>query len=241
MKVLLLLIWNDLDFSSGVIYFSPEIGSHVSLAFDVIFLSWDVNVGCFSIWSMFSFTAQSKNLFGMNFTKTPTTSPNKPIAIQNKCWWIDRGVHLTALPPKVTKTIWTTIVMISIKMNKGLLKKFLNTLNSLSLIFQEFISLKIYIKTKVLKIIVFKTPFSNVQSSQLPFDGNPKRGFPKKSRIERTVIWYKACPKIFQNITAVTIISFLPWGLSLRSSSFGGSVARARAANVSMIRFTQSI
>jgi len=39
-------------------------------------------------------------------------------------------------------------------MNKGLLKKFANTLNSLSLIFQALISLKIYINTNVLKIIV---------------------------------------------------------------------------------------
>ncbi len=42
-------------------------------------------------------------------------------------------------------------------------------------------------------------------------------------------------------MTEVTIVSFLPCGLSLSSSSVGGSVARARAAKVSMIKFTQSI
>ena len=42
-------------------------------------------------------------------------------------------------------------------------------------------------------------------------------------------------------IIALTMFSFLPYGGLLRTSTDAGSVARARDANVSMIRLTQSI
>jgi hypothetical protein len=46
---------------------------------------------------------------------------------------------------------------------------------------------------------------------------------------------------MFLHMTAVTILSDLEYGLSRRRVSLGGSVARAKAAQVSMIRLTQSI
>jgi len=49
------------------------------------------------------------------------------------------------------------------------------------------------------------------------------------------------CQKIFLSIPFVTIDSLFEYGFYLNNYSVGGSVARAKAANVSMIKFTQSI
>lgn len=52
----------------------------------------------------------------------------------------------------------------------------------------------------------------------------------------RTMIWKKACPKIFLFITLLMIGSNFPYGCLSRMASVGISVARARAPKVSMIR-----
>jgi hypothetical protein len=46
---------------------------------------------------------------------------------------------------------------------------------------------------------------------------------------------------MFLIITEVKIASFLEYGLSFSNASLGGSVANARAAKVSIIRFTHNI
>ena len=46
---------------------------------------------------------------------------------------------------------------------------------------------------------------------------------------------------MFLHMTGVMICSSLELGFSFKSSCLGGSVARAKAAKVSIIRFTQSI
>lgn len=46
---------------------------------------------------------------------------------------------------------------------------------------------------------------------------------------------------IFFHIPAVIKLSFLEYGFLFKSSSVGGSVARAREARVSMIRLTHNI
>jgi hypothetical protein len=46
---------------------------------------------------------------------------------------------------------------------------------------------------------------------------------------------------MFLHMTGVTMSSFLEYGCLSSKSSLGGSVARASAAHVSMIRLTQSI
>ena len=48
-------------------------------------------------------------------------------------------------------------------------------------------------------------------------------------------------PQMFLSIVRETIALFRPYGRRSRSSSVGGSVARANEANVSMTRLTQSI
>jgi len=49
------------------------------------------------------------------------------------------------------------------------------------------------------------------------------------------------CPIMFLHMTESTILSNLLDGFLSNKASEGGSVARARAANVSIIRLTQSI
>lgn len=59
--------------------------------------------------------------------------------------------------------------------------------------------------------------------------------------IVRTDIWKIAWRITFLHIKGVIIYSVLEYGILNKSSSDGGSVARAKAARVSMIKFTQSI
>lgn len=63
---------------------------------------------------------------------------------------------------------------------------------------------------------------------------------PLKLSIKMTVSWYIACPKIiFQpviDISGVALVSGDRW----RTAGFAGSVASASAANVSIIKLTQS-
>jgi len=64
----------------------------------------------------------------------------------------------------------------------------------------------------------------------------------EKTRIIRIISWKQACPKMCLNIFLVTMYSWREWGgLFKRSSAIGGSVASAKEARVSMIRFIQSI
>ena len=60
-------------------------------------------------------------------------------------------------------------------------------------------------------------------------------------RITKTVIWKIECPKMFLHIDSVIIGASFLYGFLNKIVLTGGSVARASAANVSIIRFTQSI
>ena len=95
-----------------------------------------------------------KGRAGISLTKNPKTSPPKPIKIHHKCSTISSETTLSGSPPKVTIITCTTIVVIMMKRNIQLLKKPLNTFNSLDFSFLQLISLKTCIKTKVLKKIV---------------------------------------------------------------------------------------
>ena len=70
------------------------------------------------------------------------------------CCYRVNGVHLTASPPFYTSKICTTTVMAMMTKNIGLLKKSANTLNSLSPIFLQLISLNTCMKMNVLKMKV---------------------------------------------------------------------------------------
>lgn len=62
-----------------------------------------------------------------------------------------------------------------------------------------------------------------------------------KRTTERITIWKIACKVIFLHIKGVIIYSFLEYGILNKSSSEGGSVAKAKAARVSIIKLTHSI
>lgn len=63
---------------------------------------------------------------------------------------------------------------------------------------------------------------------------------PPNMRAPSTTNWYKLCPMIFLHMTLVMKLSPRPTGGLFIMSSFGGSVARARAPNVSIIIFTHN-
>jgi hypothetical protein len=59
--------------------------------------------------------------------------------------------------------------------------------------------------------------------------------------VPRMRIWKHPCAMIFFHMLAVIRLSFLLIGSLFKSSSDGGSVARAKEARVSMIRLTHNI
>ena len=67
-----------------------------------------------------------------------------------------------------------------------------------------------------------------------------RRFLPSKLRTARTASWYILWPMIFLHMALVIKLSPLPTGSPFISSSVGGSVARANAPRVSIIKFTQS-
>ena len=64
--------------------------------------------------------------------------------------------------------------------------------------------------------------------------------FPSKVRTARTISWYKLWPKIFLHMGLVIKFVVLPTGGLSISPSLGGSVAKANAPRVSIIKLTQS-
>lgn len=146
-----------------------------------------------------------------------------------------------ALPPNSTRQMCTMAVPSTMNKKRGLLKNPSKTLISSLLSFLALISLNTYMNTKMLKNMVKCLPFSNVQASMPIWLGTPKMSSPKKSTMFRTTNWKTAWQMMFLHIRGVMMYSVLPYGLRLKSSSLGGSVAKARAAMVSIIRLTQSI
>lgn len=55
-----------------------------------------------------------------------------------------------------------------------------------------------------------------------------------------TRTWYIAIPNICLHITLFNISSFFLMGFNFNTDTWGGSVARAKAARASMIRFNHS-
>lgn len=92
--------------------------------------------------------------------------------------------------------------------------------------------LKICIHTKVLKINVLNWSCSCTLSY-------PNIFFPPKFNTKVTTIWKIACPMIIFHILSVISGADFFSGFRLRMLRVGGSVASARAANVSIMRFTQ--
>lgn len=88
-------------------------------------------------------------------------------------------------------------------------------------------------KTKELNIKVLSTIVASEPLS-------PSSLFPLKLRTARTISWYTLWPKIFLHIGLVIKLAFFPTGGLSISPSLGGSVARANAPRVSMIKLTQS-
>ena len=68
-----------------------------------------------------------------------------------------------------------------------------------------------------------------------------KENPPTKRRVKMIMSWYTAWPKIFFIMVREMRGLLRPYGLRSSRASVGGSVARAREAKVSIIRFTHSI
>lgn len=64
---------------------------------------------------------------------------------------------------------------------------------------------------------------------------------PANSRVKMMTSWYTAWPRMFFIMVLEMSGLLRPYGLRKSRDSVGGSVARARDARVSMMRFTQSI
>ena len=126
-----------------------------------------------------------------------------------------------------TITTIRTMVMAMIPQNNLFLRIPLNTF-----FFSSFLalnSLNTWQRTKVLKINVSFT-----------FSVTPKIDSPLNCKVRRTIIWYKAWAKRFLHIMLVISGSVRPIGGFVINSLMGFSVARARAPNVSIIRFTHN-
>lgn len=120
------------------------------------------------------------------------------------------------------------------------------TLKSLLPIFREFISLNSYKKTNVWKIYVsisFLACPPSVESLglsvNLNFNLSPKSIGPKMIKKRRTKRFQRAIPMTCLQMTGLRISSCALNVVSERTESRGGSVARAKAAKVSMIMLTQ--
>lgn len=97
----------------------------------------------------------------------------------------------------------------------------------------HLVKLKNCIQTKVLNTKVSSVSFSS-------FVLYPKISFPEKSKVKHTINWKMDCPMIiFQPVEEISEADFRSGFLS-RTDGFGGSVARARAAKVSIIKLTHS-
>jgi len=85
----------------------------------------------------------------------------------------------------------------------------------------------------------------NFYRTEFPFSGNPREKpkwyLPKNKREKTTVSWYTAWPRIFFIIVLEMSGFVLPYGFRKSKSGVGISVASAREANVSIIRFTHNI
>lgn len=64
---------------------------------------------------------------------------------------------------------------------------------------------------------------------------------PTNSRVKMMTSWYTPCPRMFFIMVREMSGLFLPYGFRSSRASVGGSVARARDANVSIMRFTHNI
>lgn len=64
---------------------------------------------------------------------------------------------------------------------------------------------------------------------------------PMNRRVKMMTSWYTPWPRMFFIMVREMSGLFRPYGFRSNRASVGGSVARAREANVSMIRFTHSI
>lgn len=96
---------------------------------------------------------------------------------------------------------------------------------------QRGLSVFTWQKTNVLKIIVLRVSWASG-----PFRRNNPIPFDWRNHITRN--WYKDCPKIFLHMTLLIKFPDRPTGALFISSSWGGSVARASAPNVSIIMLT---
>ena len=97
-------------------------------------------------------------------------------------------------------------------------------------------------KTKTSKKILKCTPVSGFHSSiYSPIELSTPNNSGMKRTTDKTTIWKMACRMMFLHIRGVMIYSFLEYGILSKSYSEGGSVAKAKAANVSIIRLTHSI
>ena len=94
---------------------------------------------------------------------------------------------------------------------------------------------KIWTETNLLQkymLIIIST--SSLSPSVLDY-------LPTKSKAKITLSWYIACPRIFF-IIVLEISGFVrPYGFLSKRSGVGNSVAKAREAKVSIIKFTHNI
>lgn len=67
------------------------------------------------------------------------------------------------------------------------------------------------------------------------------KNLPLKSIVPKTIICQIPCEMMFFHIVAVIKLSYLEYGFLFKSSSDGGSVAKANEAKVSIIKLTHNI
>mmetsp|Transcript_13899 Transcript_13899/g.38197 ORF Transcript_13899/g.38197 Transcript_13899/m.38197 type:complete len:326 (-) Transcript_13899:334-1311(-) len=143
----------------------------------------------------------------------------------------DRGVVCVKSPPNSTIAHCATTVKKITMRNIG--ERFRDPIGSnRSPISRALNSLNTWQKTKALKMMVkwWVDP-----SSQLYITG------PLSRRKTSRASWYVAWTKMLRHIGRLIKLASRRYGRRSRSSRVGGSVPRARAPMVSMIRFTQSI
>lgn len=106
---------------------------------------------------------------------------------------------------------------------------------------RALIWLKIYKNTKVLKKIVKCTASIVLNFFILNEFGIPNNLGPKYIITNNTLIWYILWPMMFLHMLGLIILPSLLYGGYFNWSSVGGSVAKAKLANVSIIKFTHNI
>mmetsp|Transcript_11501 Transcript_11501/g.28967 ORF Transcript_11501/g.28967 Transcript_11501/m.28967 type:complete len:308 (+) Transcript_11501:179-1102(+) len=157
----------------------------------------------------------------------PIGIEKEPTTTQNSHWCSDRGTVSVNLPPNEMMRYWVTTVKMRTPMNIAFRPRPEKALSS-SFSLRLLNSLKTWQNTKALKTMVErKVSKSAPRNDKSAYNVN-----------NSTSNWKVAWPIIMRHIRRVMRGADRPYGGRLRSSGVGCSVARAKAAIVSMIRFT---